>query len=304
MTSKIEKTEWGGWPNCYRMTNGEVELIVTSDIGPRIMRYGFVGGQNLLKVYDAQSGQSGESKWQLRGGHRLWVAPEDWVQTYAPDNVPAEIAIDGEVLTATSPIEPSTGLRKQISVRLAGTGTDVEVVHRLQNTLPFAIRIAVWAVTMFPEHCIGITGFPPRRPHAEVLAPSNPLIMWAFTDLRDPRWTFLEKYLVLRQDPAQKAHTKLGHFNRDTWGACLLNNELFFKRYSATSPGLYPDMGCSFEAFTCSAMLELETLGPITTVEPGQWLEHVENWALYRKIDVQTLTDESLDAVLFPILKG
>ncbi len=45
---KIEKTAWQGWANCYKITNGEVEIIVTSDIGPRIMRYGFVGGQNFL----------------------------------------------------------------------------------------------------------------------------------------------------------------------------------------------------------------------------------------------------------------
>jgi hypothetical protein len=50
MPVHIEKVSWGGWPNCYKISNGEVELIVTSDVGPRIMRYGFVGGQNLLKV--------------------------------------------------------------------------------------------------------------------------------------------------------------------------------------------------------------------------------------------------------------
>ncbi|MGP0072514.1 MAG: hypothetical protein ACLPWF_11355, partial [Bryobacteraceae bacterium] len=46
---KVEKTAWQGWPNCYRIANGEVELIVTGDVGPRIMRYGFAGGQNVFK---------------------------------------------------------------------------------------------------------------------------------------------------------------------------------------------------------------------------------------------------------------
>ena len=41
---KVEKTAYAGWPNCYRITNGEVELIVTTDVGPRVIRYGFVGG--------------------------------------------------------------------------------------------------------------------------------------------------------------------------------------------------------------------------------------------------------------------
>src|SRR5437868_12606765 len=83
---KIEKTQYRSWPNCYRITNGEVELIVTTDVGPRVMRYGFVGGQNLFKEFEDQMGKSGESSWQARGGHRLWIAPEDPVLSYALDN--------------------------------------------------------------------------------------------------------------------------------------------------------------------------------------------------------------------------
>src|SRR4029077_18781182 len=73
---KIEKINFKGWPNSYRMSNGEVELVVTGDIGPRIIRYGFLGGQNLFKEYAEQMGKSGEKDWQIRGGHRLWVGPE------------------------------------------------------------------------------------------------------------------------------------------------------------------------------------------------------------------------------------
>ena len=51
--------------------------MVTGDVGPRIMRFGFVGGQNLLKEFPEQLGKSGEEKLQLRGGHRVWKAPED-----------------------------------------------------------------------------------------------------------------------------------------------------------------------------------------------------------------------------------
>jgi len=47
----IEKTSYKGWPNCYRITNGTVELIVTGDVGPRIIRYAFTGGPNLFKEF-------------------------------------------------------------------------------------------------------------------------------------------------------------------------------------------------------------------------------------------------------------
>ena len=36
---KIGKINYRGWPNSYRMSNGEVELVVTADVGPRIIRY-------------------------------------------------------------------------------------------------------------------------------------------------------------------------------------------------------------------------------------------------------------------------
>src|SRR5690349_18877520 len=111
---KIEKTQWGGWPNCYRVANGEVDLIVTGDVGPRVMRYGFTSGQNLFKNFEESMGQSGEPEWILRGGHRIWAAPEEAPRTYAPDNGPVNIRVEGDVLTATQPVEPTTGLQKEI----------------------------------------------------------------------------------------------------------------------------------------------------------------------------------------------
>src|SRR5437879_494222 len=116
---KIEKTSYKGWPNSYRITNGEVEVIITSDIGPRIMRYGLVGGQNLFKEFAEGLGKSGEATWQPRGGHRIWAAPEDAVQTYAPDNGPVHVSIKRDVLEATEPVEKLTGLEKQIIVKMS-----------------------------------------------------------------------------------------------------------------------------------------------------------------------------------------
>jgi hypothetical protein len=297
MAVAIEKIPWNGWPNCYRMSNGEVDLIVTSDIGPRVMRYGFAGGQNFFRVFEDQAGKSGERDWQLRGGHRVWLAPEDRARTYAPDNDPAEIEVNGDTLTATQPIEPLTGLRKQLIVTLAMSGTCVKVNHRMQNTLPEPVTLSVWALTMLERDGIGVTGFPPRARHEDVLSPTNPLVMWAFTDLRDKRWTFLEKYLVLRQDRHNPSPTKLGHFNTNTWGAYLLHGEMFLKRYQADPAALYPDMGCSYETFASANMLEIETLGPLTTIGQNQWIEHIEYWNLHRDIHVKEWTDDSLDAL-------
>lgn len=297
MPVTIEKTEWGGWPNCYRLSNGEADLIVTSDIGPRVMRYGFVNGQNFFKVYEDQLGKSGEPGWQFRGGHRVWLAPEDLHLTYAPDNDPAEIEIQGDTLIATQSVEPLTGLRKQLVVSLAMSGTCVKINHRMQNTRPEPVTLSAWALTMLAQDGVAITGFPPRGRHEDVLSPTNPLVMWAFTDLRDKRWAFLEKYLILRHDRGNDSHTKLGHFNPNTWGAYLLHDEIFLKRCKADPAAAYPDMGCSYETFACADMLEIETLGPLTALSRNEWVEHTEYWHLYRDIHVENWTDEGLDSV-------
>jgi hypothetical protein len=299
---KIEKTSYQGWPNCYRVANGTVELIVTADVGPRIIRYAFAGGQNLFKEYPEQMGKSGEKEFQLRGGHRLWVAPERLETTWAPDNGPVTVAVNGGVLEARQPAD-AAGLEKTIVVKLAPEGSAVEVIHRVRNATPWEIQFAPWALTMMRTGGRAITGFPPRGKHPEALLPTNPLVMWAYTDLSDARWGFFKKYLTLRQDPAVAAPQKIGLFNERTWAGYLAGSELFLKRATAERGRPYPDFGCSLETFTNGEMLELETLGPLATVPSGGAVEHTEHWSLHRDIRITAWTEEELDRVLGPLVE-
>ena len=301
---KVEKTEYKGWQNCYRVTNGEIELIVTGDVGPRIIRFGFVGGQNMFKEFAEQLGKSGEEKFQLRGGDRVWKAPEDPVATWAPDNVPVQIIPTATGLIARAPIEPLTNLQKEIEIAIAPSGTTVTVSHRITNHSLFTLEFAPWALTMMAQGGIAVSGFPPRGRHPINLEATNPLVMWAYTDLADPRWKFTKKYLTLRQDPNNKEAQKLGLFNPDTWAAYLLNGEAFVKRTKADASKTYPDFGCSFETFTNNEFLEIETLGPLTKLSPGHTAEQVEHWGLYRKVQPTELTDQELDRVLLPLVQA
>ena len=42
----VEQLRYGTWGDTIRVSNGVVELYATLEIGPRIIRYGFVGGPN------------------------------------------------------------------------------------------------------------------------------------------------------------------------------------------------------------------------------------------------------------------
>jgi len=300
---KIEKTQYRGWPNCYRISNGDVDLIVTTDVGPRIIRYGFSGGPNLFKEFDEQIGKSGEATWQARGGHRIWIAPEDPVLSYALDNSPISAVIKGDVIELTGKVEKETGLEKRMTVKLAPTGSDVEVVHRIANKAGKPREFAPWTLTMMAQGGMAIVTFPPRGTHPKDLLPTNPLVMWAFTDFTDKRWQFTKKYLLLRQDPKNANPQKTGLFNKETAGAYLLGSNLFIKTTTAQDARKQPDFGCSFETFTNEQFLELETLGPLANVRPGASVEHTEHWSLHRNVKIPSWTDAEIDRVLLPLLK-
>src|SRR6266481_2314690 len=197
----------------------------------------------------------------------LWVAPEappDSPITYAADNFPVKIKLKAGTIEATPPLEREAGLQKQIVLKMAASGSGVEVLHRITNRNAGTIELAAWGVTVLSPGGVGITGLPPRGTHPEMLAPTNPLVIWAFTDLSDKRWQFTGKYILLRQEPKSPSPQKIGSFSRETFGAYYLGKELFVKRYRAEPDKTYPDLGASFEMFANNEVLELETLGPLT----------------------------------------
>lgn len=299
---KVEKTSYKGWQNCYRVSNGQIELIVTGDVGPRIIRFGFIGGQNLFKEFADQIGKSGEEKFQLRGGDRVWKAPEDPIATWAPDNVPVQITPTATGLIALAPVEPVSSLQKEIEVSMSASENEVTVTHRITNRSLYALEFSPWALTMMAPGGLEIVAFPPRGHHPANLEVTNPLAMWAYTNLTDPRWKFTRKYLTLRQDPNNPDPQKLGTFNPHTWAAYLLNGEVFIKQAEADPTKTYPDFGCSLETFTNNEFIEIETLGPLTKVLPGKTVENLEHWSLHRNVTLPAITDDAIDATILPLV--
>jgi len=296
----VEKLSYAGWPNCYRLSNGETELIVTTDIGPRVMRYGFSGGQNLFFEKADELGKSSEPWWAMRGGHRLWISPEIKPDTYALDNAPVQATFGNNArISLLQPIEPETSLQKEMSLAYEDAG--VTVTHRITNRGPKPRKLAPWALSQMAKGGTGIVSLPPRGGHSEQLLPTNPLVMWAYTNFADPRWLFTNKYILLRQDPALHSPQKAGLFNIDTRAAYLLGTDLFIKRCQADPNASYPDFHCSFEIFTNGDFLELETLGPLADLAPGATIEHIERWSLHKNVQLAALNEGEIDRIVKPL---
>ena len=298
----MEKTSYGGWDNCVRLANGEIELIATTDVGPRIIRLGFVGGPNLFKEYADLLGKTGGDEWRIYGGHRFWHAPEAKPRTYWPDNSPVEYRWDGRTLVLTPPPETPNGVQKVVEVVLAPDTNRVTVRHRLVNVSPWAMELAPWALTVMAPGGRAIFPQEPYIPHTERLLPGRPMVLWNYTDMADPRWTWGRKYVQLRQDPTATTPQKAGLFNSLGWAAYTLNDTVFIKRYDADPGAVYPDWGCNTESFTNQDMLEVESLGPLTRLAPnGGTVEHVERWYLFKAAVGETET--AIDSALLPLVE-
>jgi len=304
MATTLETTQFEGWDS-VRLSNGDAEIIVTTAVGPRIIRYGLVGGPNAFQVISETRGQTGGDEWMPYGGHRLWHAPEVKPRSYHPDNAPYPTpTLDGSTLLIAYGTESTTGIAKEMRVTLAPSGPAARVEHVLTNHNVWTVTLASWALSIVAGGGRVVLPQEPFVSHDDKLAPARPLILWSFTDMADPRWHWGTKYLSLRQADDIGHAQKVGLYNAQGWGAHLTDEQAFIVQIEPASggPAALTDMGSNFETFTKAAFQELETLGPLTTLEPGQSVAHTEHWFLAKTGPIAD-TDDALDTSLLPLVK-
>jgi len=305
MSTSIETIAKWGWDTNYKLSNGTLDLIITGEVGPRILHFGFVDQPNHFANFDEQLGQTGGDNWRNYGGHRLWHAPEHPTRTYAPDNEPIQIETpDGIDCRIVQPIDPLTGIQKEIDITFIADN-QVEVIHRMRNTTAWDITLSVWALSVMTYGGTAIVPLPPYKSHRESLLPTNHLTLWAYTDLSDDRFTLGGRYILLRQ-AERDTPQKFGVPGSQEWVAYANHGQLFVKTYQHDPQGTYPDMGCGVEIFTNHRMLEVETLSPLQTLAPyGGVAEHREVWALYDDVTVPQ-QDDDVQAIMIqhPIFRA
>ena len=297
----MQKIAYAGWKHCLKLSNGKVELVITTDVGPRVIRFGFVGGQNLFKEYPDQLGRTGGRAWRIYGGHRLWHAPEAKPRTYAPDNAPVRFTGQGNRVQLVQAVEKETGIQKEMELALDAGRNHVTVRHRLVNRNPWDVEFAVWSLSVMAPGGRALYPHEPFKAHTDYLLPARPMVLWHYTDMRDPRWTWGTRYFQLRQDPRAAMPQKIGFLNRQGWAAYALRDEVFLKRFAPVPGAVYPDWGCNTETFTNADMLEVETLSPLQRVPAGGAIEHTEHWYLFKA--EPGAGEASVDRVLRPLLR-
>lgn len=268
---------YGGWERCARWETESIEVVVTAEVGPRVIHLARRGGPNEFAEAAEDMGTTGGEKWKPYGGHRLWIAPEDEVTTYQPDNDPVEHRSDGPWEVFATPTD-RFGIQKEIGINVEGDRVGLR--HRIYNRGQSEKSLFPWALSVMAPGGECIVPHAPYRPFPEQLLPARPLVLWPYTRMDDSRWTWGPGALRLRQDASAQIPQKAGMLVQQGLAVYANHENLFVKRFGFEEGGQYPDFGCNFETYTDRTMLEVESLGPGTLLGPGEHVDHFETWYL------------------------
>jgi len=266
---------------CLHFRTSRLSLLATTSIGPRILSLTANGGENLFaELPDTILPYPGGQDYHLWGGHRLWHSPESSRRTYIPDELPVQVQETEHGVILTQPEENPTKLQKAIKLTIPDEDKPVVIVdHMLTNMGLWPVKLAPWAITVMKPGGFAILPLYNKILDAEGLLPNRKLILWPYSNLKLKNLDWKTDAIFLHS-PLQEGAFKIGFPNLRGWLAYYQSPYLFVKR-SVYKPDVeYPDDGCSSECYLNPMFLELETLGPLESIEPGNTVTHREIWEI------------------------
>ncbi len=293
-------TDFYGLPTRV-LDNGHLRLEYLAQAGPRIVRLfpkDASSQDNLLAELPAFSMNTPYGPYFIRGGHRLWHSPEAFPRSYLPDNEGLVVEKIGDGVRLTQPVEPASGIRKSIEIRLATGQAAVTLTHEIKNEGVWPIELAPWAITQLRLGGVAILPQQIGALDAAGLLPNRQVVLWPYTRWSDPRLQPGDDLVLIQAQPTRsEPPCKIGYLNRRGWVAYLIGSTLFVKQFAADADRAYPDFGCNAEVYCCDKFIEVESLGPLVTLEPGASTHHIETWELHQ-VGADTTTPGGLRAVL------
>jgi hypothetical protein len=267
------------------LENNHIRLEYLTTAGPRILGLSYHGSPNLLAdvsdlIWDTPNGD-----YFPFGGHRLWIAPESPEKTYVPDasGLTARATSLGVELSGAS--ERPSGVRKSLRIELYPSAARLRLVHTIVNENSSPLTFAPWGITQF---CLGGTVLLPQpvgNTDPQGLLSNRLLVLWPYTRINDPRLVLRDDCILLHAEAALPP-VKLGYASQAGWLAYWWNGILFRKSFDLHPGADHPDGGCNAEVYCGDRFVELESLGVLGTVAPGQAAQLTETWELFPSLDV------------------
>ena len=264
------------------MSDAHVEVGAALDFGIRIVHLCVPGMENLMyeQPEDLSDGLSTAEGWRIRGGHRLWPAPES-DRIYCPDNDPVAYELLPEGFVLRQKTEDWTGMQKTISVERCEGGA-LRVTHTLTYEGEGEVQAAAWGVTTLKGGGSAVYPFPAAGGVSEYSA-NRVLALWGDTSLADDRLSFSGNE-IRAQHKKRNAYFKIGIYSAaGCIGMTNLGQSLEI-RFDVLPMDVYTaDRGCNAELYLNPDVMELETLGKTAALKKGESVSHVEYWRVSRQ---------------------
>lgn len=280
----ITTTQYAGH-QAIQIESGRIRLMVTTSVGPRVLGLLTEDGQNhFAELPHMTLDCPGSEPIHLRGGSRLWAAPEEPRFTYRPDDEPVGVEeISDGVRLVTRP-DPVSETHREIEISVTGPER-FSFGYRVVNRAERSQRLAAWAITMMKP--LGRAFLPVLTDDFDEggFQGQRNTVLWAYSRNDDPRYVVHDGALEVRSavmaDGPLDVPFKIGTSMRRGWVAHYRAG-LLLAKYAGHDEALdYADMGASGQIYSHGDFTELETLGPLTDLDPGEAAEHHEDWAVH-----------------------
>lgn len=287
----ITRTNYHGWPDSYILSNGKVAAVVVPAIG-RVIQFGYIGEQGVFwenpslagRVADGDLSVWASKDWVNFGGDKAWPSPESdwtvftnrkgWRPPPAFDGWPSGVKVDRKSVTLVSLEDPFFLSTVERRIELHSSKPQLEITTTFKRTRGEPAVIGIWVITQLKEP-VGL--FAP--------VPKKSIFLEGYTTIIPtvPPGLKMENGLVsLIRNPKEPHKIGLD-------GDSLLwvgENHTLRIDSPRVKRGDYPDKGSSTEIYTSADPLpyiELETLGPVVTMKPGDTIKRRNVYTLSRR---------------------
>jgi hypothetical protein len=301
----VRQITYRGWPNSLVMSNGIVEAVIVPAVG-RVMQFRFVGEEEGAfwenRALDGKAPDPLSKEWGNFGGDKSWPAPQaewpkmtgrEWPPPPAFDAMPVEAHIARGEVELVSPVCKFYGIRVRRRIELAEKKPLLTITTTYEKVEGKPVRVSVWVITQLNE---------PERVFVQPAALSRYREGYNRQTDSPPRDLKVERDLIsLTRDTAKG--TKIGSDgDRLVW----VDSKYVVGVLSPRETGSpYPDKESSIEVWTNPDPLkyiELETLGPLSTLKVGGKLARTNLYVLRRRSEKQPNFEvkKAFEGVKFP----
>jgi hypothetical protein len=283
--------QWQGW-QAHVLRNPVAEVIVVPAIG-RVMQFRLLDGQEPSGAFWSHPTLGpaltpDENGWINFGGDKAWPAPQkEWEATvgrgWPPpatfDAVAHAASVEGDAVVMTSPVDPAYGIRVRRKIALHPSKAEMSIETTYEKVQGAPVRIAVWTITQLaPPAAMTVT-----LPEPSALAGGFRSLLPA-----PPRNLSVRgRELTIERDTEAKTMIATDG-DRLTWRSdgpealvVTVANETPARPGSVWSEGAHSQIYTSPDG--AQAYVELELLGPLHDLAPGQSASLTSRYTLVRE---------------------